>query len=42
MLLGRRSDTGPLRQNTEGMGFVALENDDIEMKASGMEVEHVA
>ena len=43
--VGRRSDTGPLRQNTGGMGFVTLENDDIEMKvydAGTLEVEHKA
>lgn len=45
VLTGKRSDTGPLRQNTGDMGFLALGNDDIEMKVSctgTLEVEHVA
>ena len=45
MPLGRRSDTGPSRQKTGGMGFVALGNDDVEMKVcrtGTLEVEHKA
>ena len=43
--LGRLTDTGTLRQNTAGMGFVAaLGNEDVEMKISRsgiLEAEHI-